>query len=810
MTKRSTPAACAVFLVSACMAKTVELKIYPPEIRIEAGAPGQTVMVAATDKDGVTTDVTAKATVRLRDGRIAQYDPAHVIAGSNAGETELVASYEGGSAVAKVFVAPTRPHPFSFANDIVPIFTKADCANSNCHGSVRGQKGFKLSLFGYEPELDYAAITKLAEGRRIDLKNPESSLILKKPTFQVPHGGGLRFKIGSPEYQAILEWLKRGAPFDEPGLPGAKTLSVYPAQWRLTGVGSKVQLVATATFSDGSVRDVTNLVRYSSNVSAIASVSGAGVVTAETPGETAVMVRTLGLAAAVELMVVKDRPMENYPQVTRNNYIDDLVFGKLRKVNLVPSRLTTDEEFVRRVYLDVLGALPTAEETRQFLASRDPQKRAQLIDKLLDRPERAEVWAMRFADMFRAGYNEAGQKGGGAYYRWFRDQVRKNVPYDEMVRSLLVSLGRHDFEGISNFYFISREIEPEESAVNVSQLLLGVQIECARCHNHPFEKWSQNDFYGFAAFFPRVGRKDMYLNNHNATYLKDAGEVIQPKTKKVMQPKYLDGPYETEAQGEDVRYKLAAWVTSPRNQFFARATVNRFWKFYMGRGLVEPVDDFRVTNPSTDGALLDALAADFVENGYNLKQLERRILNSRSYQLSSEPNETNRGDQINYSHFLVRRLLSEQIVDSIVGVTGVPEKFPTFPLGTRAMSIGVLPYNRPHYMMKVFGRNDLREVICERDAKPSVAQVMDLVSGETIQHQVTANDGTLDRWLADPALSDEEILDRIYMAALQRHPSADEVQAGLPARDRTEAVRKQAFQDVLWAVFNSKEFLFQH
>src|SRR5581483_6054232 len=327
----------------------------------------------------------------------------------------------------------------------------------------------------------------------------------------------------------------------------------------------------------------------------------------------------------------------------------------------------------------------------------------------------------------------------------------------------------------SNFYFISREIDPEESAVNVSQLLLGIQIECARCHNHPFEKWSQNDFYGFSAFFARVGRKDMYLNNHNATYLKDSGEVIQPKTKKVMQPKYLDGPYETEAPGEDIRFKLAAWVTSPRNPFFARATVNRFWKFYMGRGLVEPVDDFRVTNPSSNDALLDALAADFIENGYSIKQLERRILNSRSYQLSSEPNETNRGDQTNYSHFLVRRLQAEEIVDSMAKVTGVPEKFPSFPLGTRAISIGVLPYAQPHYMMRVFGRNDLREVICERDTKPSVPQVMDLVSGETMQHQVAGKDGTLDRWLADPALSDEAILERIYLSALQRRPSGEEV-----------------------------------
>ncbi|MEO7649112.1 MAG: DUF1549 and DUF1553 domain-containing protein, partial [Bryobacteraceae bacterium] len=516
-----------------------------------------------------------------------------------------------------------------------------------------------------------------------------------------------------------------------------------------------------------------------------------------------------------QLMVIKDPPIADYPQVTRNNFIDDLVFGKLRMLNLIPSGLSTDDKFLRRVYLDVTGTLPTSEETKAFLTSRAPGKRAKLIDELLERPERSDIWAMRFADIFRAGYNEAGPKGGGAYYRWFRDQMRKNVTYDQMVRTLLVSQGRHDFEGASNFYFVSREIDPEEAAANVSQTLLGIQIECARCHNHPFEKWSQNDFYGFSAFFARVERKDMYLNNHNGTYLKDAGEVIHPKTKKAMQPKYLEGSLESEAPGEDVRDKLAQWVTSPRNPFFAKAAVNRFWKFYMGRGLVESVDDFRTTNPPSNTALLDGLAADFIENKFDIKKLERRILNSRAYQLSSEPNETNRNDQTNYSHFIVRRLMSEQLIDTMAEVTGVPEKLPSFPLGTRAMSIGVMPFGKPHYMMKVFGRNDLREVICERDTKPSVAQVMDLISGETIDRQVTAKEGHLDEWLADAALKDRDLVEKIYLSALSRFPSEDEIAAALKpvaAASSGEAVakRRQAFQDLLWTMFNSKEFLFQH
>lgn len=687
----------------------------------------------------------------------------------------------------------------SFLNDVIPIFTKADCASSSCHGSVRGQKGFKLSLFGSDPDFDYNAF-----GNRIDRAKPEESLILKKPTTQVAHGGGLRFKADSTEYKTLLRWIAAGARRDEGEIPKLKSLAVTPGKARLVGLGSKVRITAKGTYSDGSSRDLTDIVRFSSNIPGIASVSASGEVVAEAVGETAIMVRTLGQAAAVPILVVKQDALSGYRRAPRNNYIDEAVFSKLETMNIVPSELCTDEEFLRRVYLDVVGAAPAIEEAERWLAG--TRDRAKLIDELLDRPERADVWTMRFADMFRAGYNEAGQKGGNAYARWFRDQMRKNVRYDEMVRKLLVSQGRHDFEGISNFYFVSREIDPEEAAVNVSQLLLGLQIECARCHNHPWEKWSQDDFYGFSAFFARVERKDMYLNNHNATYLKESGEVIHPRTKQVMQPKYLGGAVEAERPGEDVREKLAAWITSPKNPYFARATVNRVWKFYLGRGIVELVDDFRVTNPPVNEALLDGLARDFIEHGFSLKQIERRILNSRVYQLSSVTNETNRGDETNYSHFFVRRLMSEQLLDTMTQVTGVAEKLPSQPLGRKAMQIAVLPYGKPHQMMKLFGRNELREVICERDTKPSVAQVMHMVSGDTLHRQVTAKGGRLDQYLA--GLSDRQVVEKLYVAALTRKPAPEEVDAALKGVGPEN--RRQMFEDLLWTLFNSKEFLFHH
>lgn len=804
----------ALFLVlpAAAVGKTVALKLYPPEIRLHAGSDGQSVLLIATDEEGVNREVTAEATWQFNDATLASLKAPRTIQASHPGTTRLRATFDGLSTEVSVEVLPERRHELSFVNDIVPIFTRADCANSNCHGSIRGQKGFKLSLFGSDPEVDYEAITHNSDGRRIDRANPANSLVLRKPSMQVPHGGGQRFKAGSPDYEAMLDWLKKGAPFDAPGQARLRSMQVYPPEWRMVGLGSKLQLIAVGEYNDGSVRDLTSVVRFSSNIAAIASVNAKGIVTAESAGETAIMARTLGRAAAVPLLVVKDRPLKNYAASPENNYIDRHVFAKLRQINIVPSELCTDEEFIRRSYLDVVGVVPTIDETLAFTRSQDPAKRMKLIDELLERPERADVWAMRFADMFRAGYNEAGQKGGGAYGRWFRDQFRRNVRYDEMVRSLLVSQGRHDFEGISNFYFVSREITPEESGVNVSQLFLGLQIECARCHNHPFEKWKQDDFYGFAAFFARVGRKDMYQNNHNGTYLKEEGVVLHPKTNKPVVPKYLDGDFERERPGEDVRQRLATWVTAPNNPYFARATVNRIWKFYMGRGLVESIDDFRVTNPPSNEALLQALAADFVKSGYDIKHLERSILSSRAYQLSSIPNETNRADEVNYSHFLVRRLMSEQIVDSMMQITGVAEKFSSMPLGTRAMQITVLPFQKPSYVMKVFGRNDLREVICERDTKPNVAQIMHLVSGDTIQHQVTAKSGNLDSWLSDNRLTDRDIVEKIYLSTLTRKPSEDEIAAsiaGIGGSTQPET-RRKGFEDVLWTVFNSKEFLFHH
>jgi hypothetical protein len=703
-------------------------------------------------------------------------------------------------------IAAGRGQPkLSFVKDIVPIFTKSGCANSNCHGSVRGQAGFKLSLFGYEPDLDYDAIVKQDGGRRIDRRTPEQSLILLKPTFGMPHGGGERFKKDSLEYTAIADWIAGGATYDSAGSPRIVSLAVTPEEAILHGVGTRRQLKVTAAYSDGSVEDVTRKVQYTPNDESVLEVSPAGEITTRKVGESAIMVRTLGKAVAARIAVVTAPAPAGFSEPARRNFVDDLVFSKLRRLHIAPSALSSDREFLRRVYFDTIGLPPPLAESRAFLESADPEKRTKLIEALLGRPEHAEVWATRFSDLFRVGLLDQGDKGGRLLYNWLRKAMREDLPYDRFATELLTASGNLFYNPTSNFYYITERSEADNIAVNVSQVFLGVRIDCARCHNHPWEKWTQDDFWGFAAFFGRMGVKDTYQGDESQILLKDRGEVIHPKTKKPAAPKYLDGPEESEGPDEDIREKLAAWMTSPRNPWFARAVVNRVWKHYMGRGLVEPVDDFRVTNPPSNPALLDALAQDFAGHGFSLRHLHRTILNSAVYQLSSLPNETNRGDAVNYSRYYPRRLMAEQLMDAIVAITGLPEKYEGHMLGTRAMAI---PEGAPGRFLRTFGRMAPREKICERDNSPDMAQTMHLISGDTLQKKITGKGGTLDRWMAEPSISDGEIVRRFFEAALGREPDERELAMALPPSGG--GGRRRAFEDLQWALFNSKEFLYNH
>jgi hypothetical protein len=486
--------------------------------------------------------------------------------------------------------------------------------------------------------------------------------------------------------------------------------------------------------------------------------------------------------------------------------VDDHVFAKLRRLNIRPSELTADEQFLRRIYLDTIGLLPTVREASAFLNGTASNKRALLIDELLQRREFSELWALKFTELFRAGTREAGAKGAKIIYDYVRDSFRANKPYDQLVREVILSQGAHSFPNSSiaglksaptSFYNISFDSNAPDHATNISQLFLGVRIECAKCHNHPWEKWTQDDFYGFAAFFARVGIKEVYENDENATQYMEEGFVEHPKTKKRVDPKLLDGLAMKDQQDIDIREPLVDWIVSPKNPFFARTITNRVWKHFMGRGFVEEVDDFRVTNPPTHPALLDALAADLVKHKYDLRHLMRTILNSRAYQLSAEPNESNRNDTRNYSHFVMRRLAAEPMLDALTQVTGVQEKFSGYPPGTRAMQV----YGGAGgYMLASFGRLS-RDIICERESQPDMAQTMHLISGSTIATKVAGAK-------LDLALSDDQLLQNIYLMSLSRRPSTGEraaVVAEIAKRDR-----RAVYEDLLWAILNSKEFLYQH
>lgn len=778
-------------LVLCLPAWSADLTVYPPSIELTGRNATQVIAVSREGRD-----VTAECTFTPANPALLTVSKDALVTAQADGKTSLKVSCGGSQAVAPVRILAAHEEPkLSFVKDVVPIFTMAGCAGSNCHGSIRGQNGFKLSLFGYEPDLDFKAI-----GPRIDRDHPEQSPILQKPTFQKPHGGGVRFAVGSLQYRTILDWIKGGASYDSAGSPRIATLTVYPAEVTLQGEGGKQQLIATATYTDGTRRDVTHLVAYSSNNPDTVQVSADGKIEGIKSGETAVMVRTLGQAVAAKIYVPQPPLAQAFPNVARNNYIDEWVFSKLKRLNIEPSGLSNDEHFLRRVYLDTIGLLPAQTEAEQFLNSKEPDKRAKLIDSLLQRPEFSEFWALRYTELFRAGTREAGPKGARIIYEWVKQSFQENKPYDKLVTELLLSQGAHLFgPGPSSFYNVSFDSNAPDHATNVSQLFLGTRLECAKCHNHPWERWTQEDFYGFAAFFARVKIKEIHDDDENEHYYAEEGEVINPKTNKAAAPKYLDGAVEPDEQDKDVRVNLAKWMTAPENPFFSRAIVNRVWKIYLGRGLVEDVDDFRVTNPPTNPGLLDAMAKDLSSHGYDLRRLIRTILNSRTYQLSAEPTGSNRNDAINYSRYYMKRMIAEQMLDTIVEVTGIPEKFRGFPPGTRAMEV----YSAQpgiNYMLGAFGRPN-RETICERDSVPDIVQVLHLISGDTINKRV-------EQWKPDPALNDEQQLSRIYLSSLARRPTAEEksrIGTALASRDK-----RQVFQDLLWAILNSDEFMYNH
>jgi hypothetical protein len=777
-------------------------------------------------------------------------------------------------------VAHAADTPPSFVNDVEPVLTRFGCNQGACHGKGAGQNGFRLSLRGYAPELDYGWIVKEQEGRRVSLVVPESSLLLRKPLGELPHGGAKLIEPGSRGHQALLAWLQAGAPGPVKGEPTITGLQMSTSATptgtaqQTCKVGDQQQLAVTATYSDGSTRDVTWLTQFASNDAGLVDVDVAGRLKVLRHGETAIRAHYQGQVAVMVVTVPFDRPPFTAPAAT-GNFIDEHVIAKLQSLRIPPSPLSDDETFIRRVYLDTIGTLPTESEVQQFLSDSHADKRARLIDTLLERPEFVDLWTMLLADLLQnrkeRDHDVRGVKGVRAFHQWLRTQVAANRPWNELTRAVLTSSGNTDEHPEVGYYVVTigefRQTQQSDVVSSVAQAFLGTRIGCAKCHNHPLEKYTQDDYYHFAAFFSRVAfdrqspqsgpTELMQATEHQqnqlrhlanlrkqlaekeATPVPDKEEdakkreqqltdlrkqidgvtnevdkirmspvtVQQPRTNEQLKAQPLDRSAIAIEPGSDPRSALVAWMTTDRNESFNGSIVNRIWKHYLGIGLVEPVDDLRASNPPSNPALWKALIADFDAHGSDLKHLMRTILNSRTYQLSSVTHADNEADTRFYSHFNVRRLPAELLLDAVSQVTAVPDQFPGYPEGIRAQQLP--DPGLDSYFLRLFGRSDrVTACACERAGDVTMSQLLHLQNGETITRKVEAGDGALAELLKSTP-DNATVVQRLFLTTLSRKPQPTEVNAVLAPLNQG-ANRDEVFRDLFWALLNSKEFSFNH
>jgi hypothetical protein len=704
------------------------------------------------------------------------------------------------------------PQEISFELDVQPMLTARGCNAGACHGKARGQNGFQLSLLGFDPEFDHQALTAQARGRRISLTAPERSLMLLKASGQVAHGGGVRIDVDGPDYKLLRSWIAAGAPrriANEPKLTG---VTVTPTE-RFLAAGEKQALQVTASYSDGSARDVTASTQFQSSEAAVAGVAATGTITAgPIPGEATIMARYAYQLATCHIAIPLPGKVDDavYAALPKRNFIDELAWKKLSSLQITPSEPAEDSKFLRRIYLDVIGRLPTPDEVRAFLADTDSQKRERVVDGLLARPEYADHWATKWADLLRPNPYRVGVKAVFNYDDWIRTSFRENKPYDQFVRELVTAEGSTFTNGATVLFRDRRE--PDEITTMVSQLFLGVRLECAKCHHHPFEKWGQDDFYSFAAYFARLGHKGTGLSppisgGEEIIHTADKGEVKHPLTEQVMPARPLFGTAPEIAADSDPREALAAWITAEDNPYFAQVIVNRTWADLMGRGLVEPVDDLRATNPPTNGPLLEALAKDFRAHKCDLKHLIRTICSSHLYQLSSLPTERNVGDRQNYSRHYRKRLRAEVLADAVTDVTGTRENFQATPVGSHANQIWTTRINS--IFLDTFGRpNENQDPPCERTPDTTVTQTLHLMNSPQLHQRVTADDSRAAQ-LAATTLTPAEIVEELYLGTYARLPDAEERQLGESLFTEPNTTRRQATEDLLWALLNTPEFFFK-
>jgi hypothetical protein len=730
------------------------------------------------------------------------------------GRATVSVNAEGKTVTANVVVEKfDTPHAWNYRNQVQSVLSKTGCNMGACHGAAAGKNGFRLSLRGYDPEGDYLTLTRQARGRRIVPHDPGRSLLLTKPTGAIPHKGGLRFREDSLEYRVISEWIAQGQPGPTPEDPKITQLEILPKAVRLS-TGDKQSLVVRAHFSDGHVEDVTRWAKYTSTNHTACSVDDSGQVTVTGSGEGAIVAWYLAhnVVATVTVPYAQAVSPEAFTIAPDANLIDRLVIDKLRALNMPPSSLCTDGEFLRRAHLDTIGMLPTAEEAGRFITDTDPLKRQKLIDALLTHSAFVDYWTYQWSDVLLLSGSRLRPEALKAFSDWIREHVAANTPWDRFVREIVMSKGSTIENGAANFYALHQD--PLDMAETTSMAFLGMSINCARCHDHPLEKWTNDDYYGMASLFARVRGKgwggDFRSGDGNRTiFLADRGELIQPRTAKAQLPRPLDGTALSFEDPADRREHLAQWLTSPDNPYFSRAIANRIWANFLGIGLVENVDDLRLTNPASNNILLTALAEHLTQSQYDLKSLMRSILNSQTYQRSSHVMPENAADQRFYARYYPRRLKAEVLLDAVSDVTGVMTPFKDVPAGTRTLQLKDTAV--ASYFLDTFGRPErILTCTCERSDEPSMTQVLHLANGKTLLEKLEAKDGRIAKWIEDK-LSPEQAVDQLFLVALSRLPTENERMRLVSALGEvSEGDRRPALEDVVWSVLTSREFLFQH
>jgi Protein of unknown function (DUF1553)/Protein of unknown function (DUF1549)/Bacterial Ig-like domain (group 2) len=794
-----------------------KIVVMPPSVDL-TGPEARQQMLAEATLSNHQEDWTRTAEWSSSDPKIATIDEHGLVRPVADGETKITARAKGITSTVTVHVKDSHaPFTWSFRNHVIPVMTKMGCNQGACHGALAGKNGFKLSLRGYDPDADYDTLTRSSVGRRVSLTDPAASLIVAKPSFAIPHGGGKRFAKDSLEYRVVEEWIASGAPPPTAKDVQIRGLEVFPAAAVLAPEAEQ-QIVVRAKYSDGHSEDVTRWVKFSSSNEGAATVDDWGRAKMTGSGEAAITLyySSRVLYSRLSVPFPNEISATAYDKFPRRNFIDELAVAKWKSLHLAPSKIADDAEFLRRAYLDSIGLLPTSEDVENFLADQSPDKRAKLVDRLIQREEFVDYWSYKWSDLLLVSSRRLNSTAMFAFYDWIRESVKQNKPWNKFASDIFLSSGSTRENGALNYFVLHKD--PIELSENATQAFLGQRITCARCHNHPLEKWTQVQYFQMANLFARVGVKNGGMAGENIVFAKASGDVLYPKLARPLPPAPLDSASIPIDSTQDRRIVFAKWLTSPDNAMFSRTVVNRVWANFMGRGLVDPMDDLRATNPASNEELLAALSKDFVDHGYDVQRLIRTVMTSSLYQLSSEANATNQSDNIYYSKHIIRRLNAEVILDAMSQVTGAPTAFSGYPAGTRALQLPDTQVKSE--FLASFGRPP--RILCdaaERAMDPTISQALHVINGDTLNKKLSAPEGTIALFLK-LGLSDRRILEYMYLSAFSRYPSDSERAALASALEKTrlekgteEARRdahRQALEDMVWAMLTSKEFLFNH